>query len=64
MCLKYPVEVVEVNKDEVVVNWGGEYKKVLAMDDIKQGDYVLVQNGIVVEVVDRKAREFFEKHGC
>jgi hydrogenase maturation factor len=64
MCLKYPVEVVEVNKDEVVVNWGGEYKKVLAMDDIKQGDYVLVQNGIVVEVVDRKAKEFFDNHGC
>ncbi|MBT4416587.1 HypC/HybG/HupF family hydrogenase formation chaperone [archaeon] len=64
MCLKYPVEVVEVNKDEVVVDWGGEFKKVLAMDEIKQGDYVLVQNGIVVEVVDRKAREFFEKHGC
>jgi hydrogenase maturation factor len=56
--------VVEVNKDEVVVDWGGEFKKVLAMDEIKQGDYVLVQNGIVVEVVDRKAREFFEKHGC
>ena len=64
MCLKYPVEVVEVNKDEVVVNWGGEYKKVLAMDEVKLGDYVLVQNGIVVEIVDRKAREFFEKHGC
>ncbi len=64
MCLKYPVEVVEVNKDEVVVNWGGEYKKVLAMDEVKQGDYVLVQNGIVVEVVDRKAKEFFEEHGC
>ena len=64
MCLKYPVEVVEVNKDEVVVDWGGEFKKVLAMDEIKKGDYVLVQNGIVVEVVDRKAREFFEKHGC
>ena len=64
MCLKFPVEVIEVNKDEVVVNWGGEYKKVLAMDEIKQGDFVLVQNGIVVEVVDKKAREFFEKHGC
>lgn len=64
MCLAYPVKVVEVNKDEIVVDAGGELRNAVAMDPVKVGDYVLVQAGIVVEVVNKEAEELFKHHGC
>jgi len=64
MCLAYPLKVVEVNKDGAVVDYGGEFKKVIAMDKVGKGDYVLVQNGVIVEVVNKEAKEFLKDHGC
>ncbi|MFH1972309.1 MAG: HypC/HybG/HupF family hydrogenase formation chaperone [archaeon] len=64
MCLAYPVKVVEVNKDEVVVDYGGEFRKVMALDRVGVGDFVIVQNGMIVEVVDREAKEFLKENGC
>ena len=64
MCLAFPIKVVEVNKDEAVVDYGGEFRKVMALDPVTKGDYVLVQNGIIIEVVNREAEEFLKKHEC
>jgi len=64
MCLAYPIKVVEVNKDEAIVDYGGEFKKVIALDPVTEGDLVIVQNGIIVEVVNKEAEDFLKKHGC
>jgi len=61
MCLAVPLRVVSVNKDEVMVDYGGEYKRVLAMDDVSVGDYVIVQNGMIVEkVMDDELKDILE----
>lgn len=52
MCLAHPVKVVEVNKDEAIVNAGGLYKKVMVIDPVKVGDLVMIQNGVIVEIID------------
>ncbi|MBT3985749.1 HypC/HybG/HupF family hydrogenase formation chaperone [archaeon] len=64
MCLAYPIKVVEVNKDEAIVDYGGEFRKVMALDNVSPGDFVLVQNGIIIEVVNKEAKEFLKEHGC
>jgi len=64
MCLAYPVKVVEVNKDEVVVDYGGDFRRVMSLDKVGIGDFVIVQNGMVVEVVNREAKEFLKENGC
>ncbi len=64
MCLAYPIKVVEVNKDEAIVDYGGEFRKVMALDDVNPGDFVLVQNGIIIEIVNKEAEEFLKEHGC
>tara|TARA_Y100000310_G_C20555398_1_gene750246 strand:- start:307 stop:498 length:192 start_codon:yes stop_codon:yes gene_type:complete len=58
MCVVAPLKVVSVNKDEVLVDRGGDYEKVMALDAVKEGDYVLVQNGVIVEKVDINVEGF------
>jgi hydrogenase maturation factor len=58
MCLVAPLKVVSVNKDEVLVDRGGDYEKVMALDDVQEGDYVLVQNGVIVEKVNVNVEGF------
>jgi len=64
MCLAYPIKVVEVNKDEAIVDYGGEFRKVIALDPVSEGDLVIVQSGIIVEVVNQEAEDFLKEHGC
>tara|TARA_Y100000310_G_C20522860_1_gene734539 strand:- start:246 stop:440 length:195 start_codon:yes stop_codon:yes gene_type:complete len=64
MCLAYPVKVVEVNKDEIVVDAGGELRKAVAIDPVKIGDYVLIDQGVVTEIYNKKIEEFFKEQGC
>ncbi len=58
MCLVVPLKVVSVNKDEVLVDRGGDYQKVMALEEVQEGDYVLVQNGVIVEKVDNNVEGF------
>lgn len=53
MCLAIPLKVKKVNAERVTLENGNEVKtKVLK--DIRVGDYLLVQQGIVLQKVSKK----------
>lgn len=62
MCLAFPGKIIEINDDLVKVDYGSEVREAgLIEEDFKIGDYVIVQNKIVVEKVEKeKAEKFLE----
>lgn len=55
MCLAYPGIVKEINGLKAVVKYPSYSKNVLVGDrDVKVGDRVLVQMGIIVKIISRK----------
>lgn len=66
MCLAIPGKIKEINGREVLVEYPGEERRALVGDEkIKVGDYVMVQMGIVVNVISedeaKVAQEAWEK---
>ena len=55
MCFAIPGKVVEVNNDDVIVDYQVEKRQVKNMfDDLKVGDFVVVQGGFVIKKVPEK----------
>lgn len=48
MCLAIPGKVVEINGDEVTVDYGSEKRKVMKVFEVNLGDYVIVSNKIII----------------
>ncbi|KJJ85030.1 protein belonging to Hydrogenase expression/formation protein, HupF/HypC [Candidatus Omnitrophus magneticus] len=69
MCWAIPAKVVEIKGKTAKVELGGAFKDVslALMDNISNGDYVLVHAGFVIQKVDPENAkftiEFFEKEG-
>lgn len=58
MCLAIPGRVLKVVKGVATVDYGGEEREArLVLDGITPGDFVIVQNKLVVEKVDAAAAE-------
>jgi len=54
MCLAVPGKIIEIKKDEVVVDYDIEKRKGKLIDKgYKVGDYVIIQGGIVIEKIPK-----------
>lgn len=56
MCLSIPGKVLSINNDIAEVSIGGAIVKASTMliDDLKEGDYVLVHTGYIIQIIDEK----------
>jgi hydrogenase expression/formation protein HypC len=56
MCVAVPAEVLEIDGQTALVNFGGVKKKVniLLVRDLKVGDYVLLHAGCAIEKLDQE----------
>jgi len=61
MCLTVPYQVVLAKKDKIKVVFNKHRRTVkTALVKVKKGDYVLLQEGIIVKKLDKKeAQNFF-----
>ncbi|MBD3310410.1 HypC/HybG/HupF family hydrogenase formation chaperone [Candidatus Woesearchaeota archaeon] len=58
MCLAIPGKVEKVMKDKVIVCYDAEKREAKFIGiELKKGDYVLVQQGFVVNRMDKKSAE-------
>ncbi len=58
MCLAIPGKVKSVNGMKITVEYPHETRQVLSGGiEIKKGDYVLVQMGVVIKKIDSKEHE-------
>ncbi len=63
MCLAIPGKVVEIKGEVARVDYNGEVQRDAncSLVECKVGDYVIVQAGFVVEIVDkRRAKEMYK----
>ena len=62
MCLSIPRKVVKINEESVTVDDFGKEKKVNGkIIDVEKGDYVVINNGIIMDKIDKKKAENFLK---
>ncbi|ADL50916.1 HypC/HybG/HupF family hydrogenase formation chaperone [Clostridium cellulovorans] len=67
MCIAVPLEVIEVYKEDALVQYNGVKMKVniLLLEDVKVGDYLLIHAGCAIEKLDKvqgkKTQELFKK---
>ena len=55
MCLAIPVKITKISKGQATVAYPGESRQVLLGDQqVKVGDFVLVQMGIVIQKLSPK----------
>jgi len=54
MCLALTCEVIAVTEKELIVDFAGEKKKALNLTNAKPGEFVIVQQGIAIEKVNKK----------
>ncbi len=60
MCLAFPGKIVEINGDMAKVDYVSEIREVgILSDEFKIGDYVIVQNKVVVEKIEKEKAESF-----
>lgn len=62
MCLAFPAKVLDVGENSVLVEAAGEKLSANSIvDKLKKGDYVLVQQGFVVEkLTEQDAQDLAE----
>jgi len=61
MCLAIPGKVIEVNKEDVIVDYGVEKRNAKCLLEIKNGDWVIVNSGFVItKVPEKEALEAIE----
>ncbi len=52
MCLAIPGKVIKITDDSAIVDYGSEKRRAkLIGDDIKVGDYVVVQNRLILQAI-------------
>jgi hydrogenase expression/formation protein HypC len=63
MCLAIPGKIVEVGENYFVVDYESEKREVnFSMVEVAVGDYVIVNNKIIIaKVSEKRAREFINK---
>lgn len=55
MCLAIPGKIISIEGDDAIISYEGEKRKVkLLSTDIKEGDYVVVQNNLILQKVPEK----------
>lgn len=55
MCLAVPGKIVKINKNIATVDYGVEKRKGMLLGSrYKEGDYVVIQGGIIVKKIDKK----------
>ncbi|MEA2036272.1 MAG: HypC/HybG/HupF family hydrogenase formation chaperone [Nanoarchaeota archaeon] len=55
MCLAIPGKVVEINGDFAIIEYGEEKREAKLLNpEIKVGDYVVVQNKLVLQKVEEQ----------
>ncbi len=56
MCVAVPVEIIEIQENEAVVNYGGVKKlvNISLLEDVKVGDYVLLHAGCALYKIDEE----------
>ena len=55
MCLAIPGKVLKIEDNKAIIDYFKEQREAIIHDDsIKEGDYVLVQQGLVVQKVSEK----------
>lgn len=59
MCLAIPGEIVEINDDHALVDFGGTRSQVNTsfIPDLKVGDYVIVHVGYAIQKMTREEAE-------
>jgi len=59
MCLAVPAKVKKIEKDAAIVDFGGVSKKISLgiLNEVKQGDYVLVHAGFAIGKVQKAEAE-------
>jgi hydrogenase expression/formation protein HypC len=60
MCLAFPGKIIEINDGMAKVDYGREVREAgILSDEFKIGDYVIVQNKVVVEKIEKEKAESF-----
>lgn len=57
MCLAIPGKIIEINGNTAVVDYGAERIEACILEKFGVGDFVIVQNRIVVKKVSRQDAE-------
>jgi len=59
MCHAIPGKILEIDGEEITVDYGGVRKKANSslMDDLKIGDFVLIHAGFAIEKIDNRTAE-------
>ncbi|MBR9706398.1 HypC/HybG/HupF family hydrogenase formation chaperone [Candidatus Pacearchaeota archaeon] len=61
MCLAIPGKIIEINGDDVIVDYGCEKRNVKKLFDVSLGEYVIVSCGFVIDKINsEKARKCIE----
>ncbi|MCZ3364482.1 MULTISPECIES: HypC/HybG/HupF family hydrogenase formation chaperone [Methanobacterium] len=63
MCIAAPAQIVEINDNVAVVDFGGvrQNAKLDLVEDVEVGRYVLVHSGYAIEVLsDQEAKDSLE----
>ncbi len=63
MCIAAPAQIVEINDNVAVVDFGGvrQKAKLDLVEDVEVGRYVLVHSGYAIEVLsDQEAKDSLE----
>lgn len=63
MCIAAPAQIIEIEDNTAVVDFGGVRQKVKLdlVDDVEKGKYVLVHSGYAIEVLtDEAAKDSLE----
>ena len=62
MCLSIPRKIIKIKNGKAVVSYNKEKRNVkTAIKNIKEGDYVIVNNGIIVGKLKKQEAEQFLK---
>lgn len=59
MCISVPRKVLKVNGDKVTIDNFQETKDVRSTISVKEGDYVLIHNDLIIEKVTKLQVENF-----
>jgi biotin synthase len=63
MCYAIPAKLIEINGQAGIVDYFGEKRKILVdMDDVKVGDYVYAQGGVLVRKIPQKEAQGILEH--
>ncbi|MFH1781230.1 MAG: HypC/HybG/HupF family hydrogenase formation chaperone [Patescibacteria group bacterium] len=63
MCITYPGRIKAINKDDYVVQYGPQQVRVpnSLVDDVEEGDWVIVENKFITrKLTDKQAEEFYK----